>query len=1619
MRKITTFTLSLFLVATTLFGQGRLNYEKDSRWFWGLNLGTTWQSTDIKNKNDFGWGLTIGKAFNYDYGRKISFDIRGRYLYGEWLGQNVTFTDTVQGLPTSLSGGNTDYATTYGGSVLNYSTRVHRFALELVLHANGVRERTGWDPYIFGGAGLTFFQTRTNALNEFGTMYDYSSLDVINTSTLATFTDGEFESYGDGSQTGGFNVGFMPSLGIGLGYQVAPRFSLGIEHKTTFTRLDYFDGYNASLGIRQNDLYHYTSFYLKFHVKAREKKPVDNTNTLNKIPDYDTQTNVQNQNQPPVVTFTNPSVSGTTVTQPNYTIRADVRFVDNRNNIMFRQNGNYNGSFTFNPSTGKLESNVVLVPGQNVFELSGTNAFGTDSKTTIIIYQRENPTPPVVIITNPSASPQQVSSPGFNFTGTVLNVQTQNQVTLTLNGQNISNFTFNNTNGGVTSMLNLNVGSNIVTLTGTNNAGTDSKTVTIIYSPLQTEQPPVVYFVDPHFTPYTTTASTFLINAEVLNVAGRQNIIFKQNGSVNQNFSYDAFSDDFQSSVVLNPGQNVFEIIATNAAGSAQATTIIIYERQAPKPPVVTITNPSVSPYSTENSVFVLTSTVLNVTTASQIQVTLNGQNLSNFNYVNATNSVTATLNLIEGSNVITVKGTNNDGTDMKQTVIVYRKPVTIQPPVVTFTAPSVDPFTTNVESYTIVATVLNVPTKPGVNVNVNGQNVSTFSYNQGQVIFPITLLEGNNIIVITGTNEAGTASESQTILYRKPQTIVPPIVTFINPNVNPLVVYNQDYNVRARVENVAGSQNITLKINGVVTSNFTYSVSSQYMDFGTALSPGANIIEITGTNAAGQDVATTTIIFRQATPQNPPVVTITTPALNPSTVSTATTPIVATVLNVASAQNIQVVLNGSNITNFTYDVNSKQLNFVANLNLGTNTVQISASNSAGQASDNRVINYKEQVVILPPFVTFINPSEPGKIVTNPSFTMKAKVTNITAANQLTVTMNGMLVNPSLWSYNPTTTEITMNAGLNVGNNGFIITATNNAGTHTASMNVIYRPAILECKKPEITFINPTSATSSSTTASYQLKFAVENVSSAQDLQILINGVSTNTVEYNAATKSVSQIITLAVGQNIIEVIATNSCGEVKTNRIITFKQVEAPCEQPSLQRIVPANETMTIEMPTTVVRASAVNITNAGQLKLFVNGVEKQFTYDAASRIINATVELNNGSNSIKLTANNNCGTAELSWSVMRRACQNPVVTITNTSATNNATVFAEAFTLSAGISQVAASNQITVTQNGNPINFVYDVNTRILSLDRPLVMGNNVFTITATNTCGSDVKKHTVIRKANPNAVPPKINIVNPATTPFITTEGAINVVISTQYVTAANQVSVTVNGTATNFNFNPANGEISFNRTLSVGNNTIVATAVTQYGTASSTKVVVYNKQTIAKPEIVLQSPTGCPAILPVGTNVIRGYITNISDLNQATFKMNGRPIGNYNPVLSNGRLNFTITLSLGSGSNAQNIQISATNEGGSDSKSCEITVQKTEDVRPGNNQGGDGKTEQKPTGTDKKPAGTGTKPKGIETKPAGTGTKPTGTGTKPTGTEVKPAGTGKGTTNPTPTGRGGGN
>ena len=132
MKRIFTFFL-LFITTTVLHGQEtKLDYDNDSKWFWGLNIGGTWSSADVKYKTDLGWGLVLGKSFNYGIGKPISFDIRGRFLMGDWTGQDISRTSGIDSTNSVYQ----PYYTLGQNPVLNHQTRATELSLELVLHFN-------------------------------------------------------------------------------------------------------------------------------------------------------------------------------------------------------------------------------------------------------------------------------------------------------------------------------------------------------------------------------------------------------------------------------------------------------------------------------------------------------------------------------------------------------------------------------------------------------------------------------------------------------------------------------------------------------------------------------------------------------------------------------------------------------------------------------------------------------------------------------------------------------------------------------------------------------------------------------------------------------------------------------------------------------------------------------------------------------------------------------------------------------------------------------------------------------------------------------------------------------------------------------------------------------------------------------------------------------------------------------------------------------------------------------------------------------------------------------------------------------------------------------------------
>jgi large repetitive protein len=1531
MKKISILFIVIFSLTTKFFSQTKLDYDNNTKWFWGVNGGVTWHSTDVRTKNNWGYGFILGKSFNYDYGKAISFDFRSRFLHGEWYGQNNTKTDTIV-INKTLSSGNTNYKDSFNYYLLNFKSIFYSVDLELVIHANSLRERTGWDLYAFGGVGLSAFKAKGDLLNKSGKMYNYDELDNLKDGSLSNFLDKKYESHLDGTSKA-INFYLMPSVGLGLGYQLTRNISLGLEHKMIFTRVDHFDGYNDPKGSnktfinRENDIAHYSNAYLRFHIHHNRHRDTDTKN--------DVITNNDNQ-RIPEINFTNPVASGTNVSSSLFTVKANIDFIQSRENVNFKHNGVYTEGFSYNNTSKKFESNVVLFPGQNIFEIVASNSYGFDQKSTIIVYREPQQALPVVNFLNPATNPLNIASNNIQIRANVLNVNNQSQINVNVNGIQINNFVFSSSNGSLSFSSNLTVGSNIVTITATNQAGSDSKTTTIIYNPVITEQQPIVYFTDPVHSPYTTLNQTFNLKAEIVNIIGNQNITFKQNGSINQNFVYNAFNHQFESSVYLVPGQNVFEIIASNSSGTAQATTIITYQRAAPLPPVVTITNPVFSPFTTVNNIFPLNATVLNVSNSNQILVELNGQSL-NFEFNSFTKTLTSSANLSEGQNLFVVRATNNDGSDSKQSIIVYNRPVTIQAPVVTFTNPNVNPFITDNITPKLSALVLNVENNSGINVNVNGNNITNFNFNTATktVSFSNSLIEGANIITITGSNSAGTDSKTITILYNKAQQVFPPTVNFIDPHDNPHTVYNQNYVVKALVSNIKVKNDVQVKINGKNTTNFSYNSSTEIITIDASLLVGANIFEVSATNTSGSDSKTTTIIHQVSEPLNPPVVKIEFPIKKNHETSTASINIDATVLNISNRNNIEVFINDVISSNFNYDETTKKVTLLMPLKEGQNKLLIKATNASGTSQDSRIITYKKEIKIDPPLVSFINPNSNNQTVNAINYTIKASVLNVENANQITLNHNGQVINPQNYTFNNNTKELRYLSSLASGNNVFTVSASNVSGSHSASTSIIFKAEEKPCEKPVISFVTPISSGLEVTQSNYVAKLKVTNVTSQNQIEILVNGVLTQGI-YNLTSNIMILNINLKEGQNIVEVKARNRCGQSNANTIINYKKPNVPCTNiPSLQLIQPLRAETTTENTSQEVRVGILNIVNTNDIIFKVNGQNTPFNYDVSSKILNSTVQLKDGLNTIEIQTSNECGSAGLTIKITKKQCNKPTLNINSTSVQNNSSTNNENFVAEGIVTGIQNSNEISITNNGQAINFIYNSVGNSFSFNTNLFVGVNNFVIKAKNSCGEDQKTLAITRNKVVKVNPPTIKITNPATTPFSSSNPAINVQAVTQNITSKSQVSLSINGQPVNVNFNPSNGSLTYNLTLVEGNNVITASAVNESGTASDTKNIVYSKPVqVQRPQVFILNPSTCPASLNKGFNQISGYILNVTAVNQVQIKVDGVQVSAFNPVILEDKMNYQFNVNLTNPNVFSNIEIIASNSAGSDQKSCQV-------------------------------------------------------------------------------------
>ncbi|MEY4289110.1 MAG: hypothetical protein RLZZ30_1198, partial [Bacteroidota bacterium] len=623
----------------------------------------------------------------------------------------------------------------------------------------------------------------------------------------------------------------------------------------------------------------------------------------------------------PNVTIVSPATNNVTVSNATYTFQATAPQMTSLQGISLLHNGNSVSNLVF--ANGQVSAVLALSPGINTFVLTATNACGTDSETRTIQYSAC--TAPTVAISNPVNTNYGVSNPVISFAANVSNMSSLQGISLTLNGTAITNFNYSN--GQVTASITLSNGMNTISLSATNACGNDAQSRVIRYEPCN---PPVVTITNPSSTTLTANSNSLSFNGSVQNVTSGQGVSLTVNGTPVSTAQFNPTSGQVTATIPLSNGNNVVVLSAVGSCGTDSKTINVAYNPCVA--PVVSITNPSSTSITVSANNYAFSANVQNAT-LSQINLSVNGTNVTNFNFLNG--MISANLNLSNGNNEINVTVTNACGTDTKTVYIKYEPCLA---PLVSILNPSTSSETVSNATYNYNAQILNIGSGQGINLTLNGNVIPNASFNNGQLSAILNLNNGQNTIVLSASNGCGTDSKTVNINFEQ---CVAPVVSIINPVDLFYGVNSPIFPFQATIQHMSSSQGISLTVAGNNVSNFNFTNGNFTATLN--LPEGVDEIVLTATNACGTATQLRTIRYQSCIP---PVIDITTDPSSGATVTSANLSFTAFITNYTPAVPVQFIFNGTEMS--TYQNVSGAISANLSLSPGQNTVQINATSQCG-----------------------------------------------------------------------------------------------------------------------------------------------------------------------------------------------------------------------------------------------------------------------------------------------------------------------------------------------------------------------------------------------------------------------------------------------------------------------------------------------------------------------------------------------------------------------------------------------------------------------------------------------------------------------------------------------
>jgi hypothetical protein len=263
----------------------------------------------------------------------------------------------------------------------------------------------------------------------------------------------------------------------------------------------------------------------------------------------------------------------------------------------------------------------------------------------------------------------------------------------------------------------------------------------------------------------TVAVASYSLVAQIGNVSNSNGIVLTQNGQVLSGSTYTGGT--LRRNVTLLSGVNTFVLTATNACGTVSETITINYNDCVP--PTISWTSPSMNNSTVTNGTFALLAQIGNVTDASGVVLTQNGQTVSGITY--SAGMLRKTVTLLSGVNTFVLTATNACGTVSETITINYNDCV---PPMVTGLSPVQNNANVNNPNLTFSVQMQHIVNGQTIVLTQNGAPLTNFNFANGTLTVSVTLIQGANIFTLTAPNACGVINETLTINYKPLETEEP-----------------------------------------------------------------------------------------------------------------------------------------------------------------------------------------------------------------------------------------------------------------------------------------------------------------------------------------------------------------------------------------------------------------------------------------------------------------------------------------------------------------------------------------------------------------------------------------------------------------------------------------------------------------------------------------------------------------------------------------------------------------------------------------------------------------------------------------------------------------------------